>query len=131
MELPTRFQLPAPIFGGAGNLVGLVYGDRLTGLTADSNYFEVVFTPTGIARLNRVLKGQTTTVATAPYQGGGAHRWFNVQLLHRQSRVTVKVNGVTVFDNVYQPDAQHGSLGLVTHWAVASFDDLAIRQAPR
>lgn len=118
-------------YASSGNLVGLVYGNRLTGVGADSNYFEVVFSPTGVARLNRVLKGQTTTVATASYQGGGAHRWFNVQLLHRQSFVTVKVNGVTVFDNVYQPDAQSGYLGLVTHWAVAGFDDVSIKQAPR
>jgi hypothetical protein len=54
-----------------------------------------------------------------------------VRLVHRQGFVTVEVNGVTLFDNVYQPDAQHGSLGLVTHWAVASFDDLSVKQAPR
>jgi hypothetical protein len=132
MDIDYRVWL-ANHYGAVGNVVGLAYGFRSDpGLSAaDSNYFEVVFTPTGIARLNRSLKGQTTTLATAPYQGGGAHRWFQVQLVQRQSYVTVKVNGVTVFDNVYQPDAEHGYLGVITHWAVASFDDISIQQAPR
>jgi hypothetical protein len=54
-----------------------------------------------------------------------------VQLLHKQSATTVRVNGVAVFDNICQPDAQAGGLGLVTHWAVARFDDISIKQAPR
>jgi hypothetical protein len=119
-------------YGSSGNLLGLVYGLRSDpGLPAEGNYFEVVFSPVGIARLNRVFKGQVTTIATASYQGGGAHRWFNVQVLHRQSYTTVKVNGVTIFDNVYQPDAQTGGLALVTHWSLASFDDISVKQAPR
>ena len=119
-------------YGGAGNLMGIAYGWRTdTGLPPGGHYFEVVFSPTGVARLNRVFKGQSTTVATAPYQGGGAHRWFNVQLLQRQGYTTVKVNGATIFDNVYQPDAVFGWVSLVTHWTIGEYDDVSLRQLPR
>jgi hypothetical protein len=69
-------------------------------------------------------------IATAPYSGGGPHVWFNVQLVQRDLRTTVRVNGVTVFNNVSQPDLGAHWLELVTHWADAEFDDLSIRQVP-
>ena len=83
-----------------------------------------------VAKLNRVLKGVTTIVATASYSGGGQHRWFDVQLIQRQLRTTVKVNGVTVFNEVPQPDAGGASLGLATHWAKANFDNIFVTELP-
>jgi uncharacterized membrane protein len=110
-------------YANAGNLVGLTYAYR-----GPDDYFEVVFSPIGVAKLNRVLKGMTTSVATASYSGGGQHQWFDVQLLQRRLRTTVKVNGVTVFNEVPQPDAGGAALGLVAHWAIANFDDIAVAQ---
>ncbi len=112
-------------FGSAGNLVGLVYGRREVG-----DWYEVTFSPTGVARLTRVRQGITKVIATASYSGGGPHVWFNVQLVQRDLRTTVRVNGVTVFNNVSQPDLGEHWLGLVTHWADAQFDNLSIRQVP-
>lgn len=112
-------------YANAGNLVGLAYAYR-----APDDYFEVVFSPTGVAKLNRVLKGVTTIVATASYSGGGQHRSFGVQLIQRQLRTTVKVNGVTVFNEVPQPDAGGARLGLVAHWAKANFDDIFVTELP-
>jgi hypothetical protein len=116
-------------YANAGNLVGLTYAYR-----GPEDYFEVVFSPTGVARLNRVLKGQTTSVATASYSGGGQHQWFDVQLIQRvvqrQLRTTVKVNGVTVFNEVPQPDAGGAQFGLVAHWAIANFDDISVTEVP-
>lgn len=112
-------------YGAAGNLVGLAYAYR-----AADDYFEVVFSPTGVARLNRVLKGVITNVATASYSGGGQHQWFDVQLIQSDLQTTVKVNGVTVFDQVSQPDAGGADFGLVAHWANANFDDISITEVP-
>lgn len=112
-------------YANAGNLVGLTYAYR----SAD-DYFEVVFSPTGVAKMNRVLKGVTTNIATASYSGGGQHRWFRVQLIQRQLRTTVKVNGVTVFNEVPQPDAGGAHLGLVAHWTKANFDDIFVTELP-
>jgi hypothetical protein len=112
-------------YANAGNLVGLTYAYR-----GSDDYFEVVFSPTGAAKLNRVLKGVTTSIATASYSGGGQHRWFDVQLIQRQLRTTVKVNGVTVFNEVPQPDAGGAHLGLVAHWTKANFDDIFVTELP-
>jgi hypothetical protein len=112
-------------YGAAGNLAGLMYAYR-----APDDYYEAVFSPTGVAYLNRVLKGVTTSIATAPYAGGGPHQSFDVQLLQRNRHTTVSVNGVTVFNNVDQPDTGVGRPGLVTHWTNASFDNVSITEAP-
>lgn len=112
-------------FAAAGNLVGLTYAYR-----GPEDYFEVVFSPTGVAKLNRRLKGQTTTVATAPYQGGGPRQWFDVRLMQRDLFTTVLVNGAPVFTNVWQPDAGGARVGFVTHWANANFDDISVTEIP-
>ena len=112
-------------YGSSGNRAGLIYGARENYLASVfDNYHEVVFSPTGIAYLNRVLHGQVMNVASAPYQGGGAHRWFNVQVIRRNGYTTVRVNGAAVFSEIYQPDAAGDLVGVVTHWTNASFDDV-------
>jgi hypothetical protein len=112
-------------FGASANLVGVVYGRRELG-----DWYEATFSPTGVARLTRVRQGITTVLATAPYAGGNQHAWFEVQLVLRNQLTTVRVNGVTVFNEVRQPDLGAHWLGLVTHWTNAEFDDLSITQVP-
>jgi probable HAF family extracellular repeat protein len=108
-------------YGSSGNLVGFTYGAR------GPVHYEALFSPTGVAQLRKVVKGVSTTLATASYEGGEQHQWFDAQLIQIRGRTTVKVNGVTVFNNVLQPDAAgtgNGSLGLVTHFTNASIDDV-------
>lgn len=113
-------------YRSAGNLVGFAYG--ISGKI--DQYYEVVFSPTGVAQLNRALAGVTTRVATASYAGGGAHQWFDVRLTQRNQRTTVEVNGVPVFQDVFQPDAVEGALGFITHWASAEFDEVSLQELP-
>ncbi|MET0658905.1 MAG: hypothetical protein ABW110_12185, partial [Steroidobacteraceae bacterium] len=116
-------------YGSSGNRAGLMYGGRDNDNYFDwDNYHEVAFSPTGVAYLNRVLHGQVMNIATAPYAGGGPHRWFNVQIIRRAGYTTVRVNGATIFAEVYQPDASGDYVGVVTHWTNASFDDLSIAE---
>jgi hypothetical protein len=116
-------------YGSSGNRAGLIYGARDNDNYFDlDNYHEVVFSPTGVAYLNRVFHGQVMNIASAPYQGGAAHSWFNVQLIRRNGYSTVKVNGATIFSDIYQPDASGDYLGVVTHWTNASFDDVLITE---
>ncbi len=110
-------------YGARGNRAGLTYGMR-----AEDDYYEVVFSPTGTAQLNRVFMGFSRTEATASYSGGEPHRWFNVQLIRRGDFTTVKVNGVTVFNEVYQPGARGEFGGVVTHWTDANFDDISVME---
>lgn len=111
-------------YGNSGNLAGLMYAYR-----APDDYYEAVFSPTGVAYLNRVLKGVTTNIATASYSGGGAHQAFDVQLVQHNRHTSVLVNGVSVFSDVDQPDTGVGFAGVVTHWTNASFDNVSITEA--
>jgi len=105
-------------FGSSGNLVGFTYGAK------GPVVYEALFSPTGVAQLRKVVKGVSTTLATASYEGGEQNQWFDAQLIQIGQRTTVKVNGVTVFDKVLQPDATGGGLGLVTHFTRASIDEV-------
>jgi uncharacterized membrane protein len=111
-------------FGGSGNRVGFVYGAR------GPVYYEAVFSPTGVAHLRKVAKGMPIPIATAQYAGGEQGQWFDAQLYQIGDRTTVKVNGVTVFSNVRQPDAVGGKLGFVAHFTNASVDDVSFTQIP-
>lgn len=107
-------------FGASGNLVGIAW------VRDADNYTEAVFAPTGEARVNRVADGVRTTLASAQYAGGGAHRWFEVEVENdgdQPQRVTrIKVNGVALFD--VAPNVREGVLSLITHWAPGRFEDL-------
>ena len=105
-------------YRGPGNLVGMFFNDGPEGRA------EVVFSPTGVARINLIRNGATETVATASYSGGGRNVWFDVRTDVNSSNVTVAVNGVTVFDTIDLAEIFQGVGGLVTHWAPGSFDDV-------
>jgi uncharacterized membrane protein len=111
-------------FGGSGNRVGFTYGAR------GPVYYEAVFSPTGVAHLRKVVKDVPIPIATARYEGGEPGQWFDAQLIQIGDRTTVKVNGITVFDNVPQPDAVGGGLGFVAHWTNASVDNVSLTQIP-
>jgi probable HAF family extracellular repeat protein len=107
-------------FANSGNLVGFTYGAK------GPVRYEAVFSPTGVAHLRKVMKGVSTTLATASYSGGEPHQSFDAQLFQIGQRTTVKVNGATVFNNVLQPDAVGGGLGFVTHFTNAAIDDVLL-----
>jgi uncharacterized membrane protein len=111
-------------FRSSGNLVGFTYGPR------GPLYYEAVFSPTGVAQLRKVVKGVPIQLATASYDGGEPNQWFDAQLIQQGERTTVKVNGITVFDKILQPDAGGGQLGFVAHWTNASVDDVLFAQIP-
>jgi hypothetical protein len=101
-------------YGASGNLVGMFFNDHA----------EVVFSPTGVARINLIRNGVTETIATASYSGGGRNVWFDVRTDVEAFTVTVAVNGVTVFDTIPLAEIFQGFGGLVTHWAPGRFDDV-------
>jgi hypothetical protein len=105
-------------FKGAGNLIGLVF--NYTG----SRYYEVVFSPTGVAQLNRFESGKLTNLATASYQGG-PNVPFSVALEFSPSRNTVIVDGRPLFVDVVAPDqTAAGRIGFITHWSRGFFDNV-------
>ena len=120
------------LYSGSGNRIGLTFGFNFE--TGD--YYEVLFAPTGQAYLNKFIQGQSTQVATATHTALGRGVWFDVELARRGPLATVKVNGQAVFQNVaaaqLDDSLDSGAVGVITHWARASFDDLRIEEyAPR
>ncbi len=106
-------------FGASGNLVGIVFNYR-----SPTEYSELVFSPTGIAKINNIAGGVRTTLASAPYNGR-RNVWFDV-LLENDFGVSVRVDGQKVFADVpaNPNDFALGGVGLITHWAPGRFDDI-------
>jgi hypothetical protein len=117
-------------YGATGNLVGLVYSYQDAGVSPDKpDYYEVVFSMAGIARINKVLNGVRTLVATSTHTVP-PNVWFNVEVLRRGTTTTVKVNGATIFDKVQQGELGAGKVGVVTHWSKGRFDNVVVRDDP-
>lgn len=127
-------------YGASGNLVGLVYNYQRLPFSPGNpkpyvglytgDYYEVVFAPTGQAFLNKVINGVRYRVGSSVHDVP-RNAWFEVELLRQQVSTTVRVNGVTIFDQVPQNDLPFGDVGVVTHWAKGRFDDLSVTDAPR
>ena len=114
-------------FGASGNLVGLVYDYQDFGLYA-GDYFEVVLSPTGIMRLNKVIQGVRYLVRSRTHTIP-RNTWFNVQVIRNDIFTTVKLNGVTVLENEPQGDLQPGgSIGAITHWTRGRFDNVSVTE---
>lgn len=123
----TDFRYSARLlnqFGASGNLVGLVYNFQTSGFYAGDHY-EVVFSPTGIARLNKVIQGTRYLVASATH-AVPRNVFFNVEVVRSGVGTTVLLNGNPIFDNVAQGELGAGDVGVVTHWSRGRFDDLNV-----
>ncbi len=103
-------------YGASGNLVGIAFDNG-----------ELVFSPTGIARVNRIENGVRTTIASTTYNGR-SNTWFDVWFEvcifctpDGGPRANVWVDGQRIFEDVPAGD---GGFGLITHWAPGRFDDV-------
>jgi hypothetical protein len=116
-------------YGASGNLVGLIYGYQgqtmRHGYLDLDDYYEVVFSPTGLAYLNKIIQGVRYRVASGTHTIG-RNVSFDVEVMRIGINTTVKVNGAIVFNNVPQGELAGGTVGVVTHWAKGSFGDLTL-----
>jgi hypothetical protein len=125
----TDFRYSARLlnqYGASGNLVGLVYNYQSAGLYA-GDYYEVVFSPTGIARLNKFIQGTRYVVATATHSIP-RNVWFDVEIIRSGLTTTVLVNGTPLFSPTTQGELGAGDIGVVTHWARGRFDNLNVEE---
>jgi hypothetical protein len=107
-------------YGNSGNLVGLVYNYQ-----DPSNYFEVVFSSTGIAQLNKIIQGVRYPVRTKSHTIP-RNTFFDVDVIRRGITTTVNVNGVQLFIPESQGDLRGGSIGVITHWSRGRFDNVSL-----
>jgi hypothetical protein len=117
----SRMFIPST---GAANLAGIFFAERTAG-----EYYELVFSPTGIAAINRISGGVSQQVASAAYAGQPGV-WFDVKLaVHAATdgMADVFVDGTPVFENValapQSPALLAGRGGLLTHSTPAMFDN--------
>ena len=93
---------------------------------ASASYSEVVFSPTGVAKVNLVENGVVNTLATANY-GGTPQCPVRSRVENSASFVSVLVNGARLFENVPAAEPEQfpeGGVGLITHWAPGRFDNI-------
>jgi hypothetical protein len=122
----TGFQYTARVYspyGAVGNTLGLLYNH-----VNASNFYEVKLTPTGLVSINRVVNGARAQVASSTYTGAGQNKWVKVEVTRAGTATTVRINDVTVFSNLSQPELGAGQVGLFSEWNPATFDDVTVTQ---
>jgi hypothetical protein len=128
----TQFTLSARVlneYAASGNLVGLVYNYRKGDSDPVADYYEVVFSSTGVVQVNKFIEGVRTTVATATHSVP-RNTWFNVQVVGDDGLIGIQVNGATLIRNLPQRELQGGSIGVITHWARGRFDNVSLIERP-
>ena len=113
-------------FGASGNLVGLIYNyqERADTFYA-GDYFDIVFSPTGIMQLNKFIQGVRYPVRTLTHNIP-RNTWFDVQVIRAGIFTTVRFNGATVLTLEPQGELRGGSSGVVTHWARGRVDNVSL-----
>jgi hypothetical protein len=119
-EYVYRLRLMNPS-AAAETRVGFVYNFQ-----DPANYYELVFSPTGIAQVRRMIAGAVTVVFEAPYKEGGPTRWVNAELYANGTQMHLVVNGNTIISGLQQGELPQGRLGLVAHGTTAKFDHVII-----
>jgi hypothetical protein len=118
-------------FGASGNRIGVIFSYQTSSSLYWGDYFEVVFSPTGIAQLRKVIHGVRYVVASSTHNIP-RNVWFDVEVIRNGIDTTVRANGQTLFENVPLGGLPGGNAGAVTHWSRARFDDFsAVQQLER
>ncbi len=112
-------------YGASGNLVGLVYNYQDQFSLYAGDYFEIVFSPTGIAQINKFIQGVRYPVASRSHTIP-RNTWFDVQVIRNVNFTDVKVNGAPFLQLVQQGELRGGSVGVITHWARGRFDNVSL-----
>jgi|SoiMethySBSTD1v2_1073268.scaffolds.fasta_scaffold01409_23 hypothetical protein len=112
-------------YGARGNQVGIVFNYQRVGPFNPGGYTELVFAPTGVARINQVGGGTVRNIATAAW-AARRNAWFDVTFVMNFTSVSVWVDGQQVFEDVETRPGEtpSGAVGLITHWAPGRFDDV-------
>jgi hypothetical protein len=124
----TNASYKAKLFNGyanSGNLVGLIFNYQDSNSFYAGDYFEMVFSPTGIAQLNKVIQGTRYPVVTGSYSVPRA-TWFDVEVLRSGIDTSVRVNGTFIIGHLPMGDLRGGSIGMITHFAKGHYDDVSL-----
>jgi hypothetical protein len=111
-------------YGGSGNLLGIVFDRNFS--STNPGYAEVVFAPTGVAQIRRVI-GNTIEVLDSAPAAVTRNTWFTVTLSLGQGGFAVNIDGKPVFTNesMQLMSGKPEVLALITHWTPGRFDDFS------
>jgi hypothetical protein len=126
----TNASYKARLFNGyanSGNLVGLIFNYQDSNSFYAGDYFEMVFSPTGIAQLNKVIQGTRYPVVTGSYSVPRA-TWFDVEVLRSGIETSVRVNGTFIIGHLPMGDLRGGNIGVVTHFAKGHYDNVSLTE---
>jgi hypothetical protein len=113
-------------FDNSGNRVGLIYNYQDTESFYAGDYFEVMFSPTGIMQLNKFIEGVRYPVLTLSHNLP-RETWFEVQVIRSGISTNIKVNGVTRVLQLPQGELRGGTVGATTRYAKGHFDNLSLQ----
>jgi hypothetical protein len=99
------------------------YQDQFSFYAGD--YFEIVFSPTGTAQINKFIQGVRYPVASRSHNIP-RNTWFDVQVIRNVTLTDVKVNGAPFLQLVEQGELRGGSVGVITHWTRGRFDNVSL-----
>lgn len=114
-------------YAASGNLAGLIYNYQDANSLYAGDYFEVVFSATGVVQMNKFIEGVRYPVRTGTYNVPH-NTFFDVQVYRTGIFTLVSVNGTVVIDRVPQGELRGGFAGAVTHWAKGRFDDVRVEE---
>jgi hypothetical protein len=115
-------------YTNSGNRAGLVYDfrDPRDTVSLDAgDYYEIMFSATGIVQMNKNIQGVLYPVRTASHNIP-PHTWFDVQVIRTGILTTVKVNGATLFSGLPQGEIGSGAIGVKTQFAKGHFDNVSL-----
>lgn len=111
-------DVKANSFNGMPGFIGVVARAQST-----STYYALVIRPNSTAALTRTINGTTSTLDTASITVN-EKSWYKLSLKVDDRKLTGSVNGVEL--SATDGFAFTGPAGLVTTWATASFDNVAV-----
>jgi hypothetical protein len=109
------------LYQAKGNIFGILFD-----YDAANNYQMLQLDPEGNISLRKVAKNGESVIAQGAYQDAGANNWVKIVLRSEVNRLSVKVNGKSVFNQVKSTVSPKGAVGFLADWNVVAVDNFQL-----
>ncbi|CDN13273.1 hypothetical protein RintRC_5345 [Richelia intracellularis] len=108
-------------YGAKGNKFGILFG-----YDAANNHHVLQLDPEGSISLFKVGEKGKSVLAKGTYQGAAENKWLQLMLRLEDNRLSVKINGKSVFNNIKSTVSSQGAVGLFADWNVVLIDNFQL-----